>query len=79
MVGNQYNLLLVAFYLTYSLMSVPWTVIAKKFSPAVVMPILIAGWGILTLSSVASKSVTPGGEVYHYESAQPLSVYLETW
>ena len=55
MVGNQYSLILVVFYITYSLMSVPWTVTAKRFSPALVMPVLIAGWGICTLGSVAVK------------------------
>lgn len=53
MVGNQYSLLLVAFYITYSLMTIPWTIAAKKFSPAIIMPILIAGWGICTIASVA--------------------------
>ena len=52
MVGNQYSLILVAFYITYSIMTVPWTVAAKRFSPAIVMPILIAGWGICTICSV---------------------------
>ncbi|KAF4996945.1 hypothetical protein FDECE_12268 [Fusarium decemcellulare] len=55
MVGNQYSLLLVSFYITYSIMTIPWTVAAKHFSPAVVMPILIAGWGICTICSVAVK------------------------
>lgn len=58
MVGNQYNLLLVAFYITYSLMNIPWTITAKRFNPAVIMPILIAGWGTCTLASVASRYVT---------------------
>lgn len=57
LVGNQYSLLLVAFYLTYSLMNIPWTIAAKRYNPAVVMPILIAGWGICTLASVAVKYV----------------------
>ncbi|KAJ3539835.1 hypothetical protein NM208_g5323 [Fusarium decemcellulare] len=56
MVGNQYSLLLVSFYITYSIMTIPWTVAAKHFSPAVVMPVLIAGWGICTICSVAVKN-----------------------
>ncbi|KAM5343978.1 hypothetical protein ACJ41O_012515 [Fusarium nematophilum] len=56
MVGNQYSLLLVSFYITYSIMTIPWTIAAKHFSPAVVMPILIAGWGICTICSVAVKN-----------------------
>lgn len=55
MVNNQYSLVLVAFYITYTIMTIPWTVAAKRFSPAVVMPILIAGWGICTIGSVAVK------------------------
>ncbi|OAA63471.1 Major facilitator superfamily domain, general substrate transporter [Niveomyces insectorum RCEF 264] len=55
-VGNQYNLILVAFYVTYAVMTVPWTIAAKRFSPAVVMPILIAAWGLCTMCSVASKN-----------------------
>lgn len=55
MVGNQYSLVLVAFYITYSVMTIPWTIAAKRFSPAVVMPLLVAGWAICTMASVAVK------------------------
>ena len=55
LVGNQYSLLLVAFYITYSVMNIPWTIAAKRFNPANIMPILVACWGICTLASVAVK------------------------
>lgn len=57
LVGNQFSLLLVLFYVPYSVMNIPWTIAAKRFNPSIVMPILIALWGICTLASAATKYV----------------------
>ncbi|EMR65687.1 putative vitamin h protein [Eutypa lata UCREL1] len=55
LVGNQFSLLLVLFYVPYSVMNIPWTIAAKRFNPSIVMPILIALWGICTLASAATN------------------------
>ncbi|KAI1759520.1 MFS general substrate transporter [Hypoxylon sp. FL1150] len=57
LVGNQFNLLLILFYVPYSVMNLPWTIAAKRFNPAVVMPIIIALWGICTLGASATKEM----------------------
>ncbi|KAI1382925.1 MFS general substrate transporter [Hypoxylon trugodes] len=56
LVGNQFNLLLILFYVPYSVMNIPWTIAAKRFNPAVVMPIIIALWGICTLGAATTKN-----------------------
>ncbi|KAF8855913.1 MFS general substrate transporter [Acephala macrosclerotiorum] len=38
LVGNQFSLLLILFYIPYGLFNIPATMSAKKFNPAVVMP-----------------------------------------
>jgi hypothetical protein len=34
LVGNQYSLLLVLFYVPYALFSIPWTIAAKRLNPS---------------------------------------------
>ncbi|KAF7562324.1 hypothetical protein G7046_g1811 [Stylonectria norvegica] len=53
---NQYSLLLVLFYIPYGIFNVPWSILAKRFNPSVIIPISIAIWGGLTMATVASKS-----------------------
>ncbi|KAI6083002.1 MFS general substrate transporter [Hypoxylon rubiginosum] len=38
-------------------MNIPWTIAAKRFNPAVVMPAIIALWGICTLGASATKEM----------------------
>jgi sugar phosphate permease len=56
LVGNQYNLLLILFYIPYGLVNIPATLLAKRFNPAVVMPILMFLWGTLAMASAATKN-----------------------
>ena len=50
---NQYSLILILFYIPYGTLNIPATVLAKRFSPAVVIPILMFLWGIISLSAAA--------------------------
>ena len=56
LVGNQFNLILVLFYIPYAIFNIPWVIGAKRFNPAIVIPTAIAIWGICTLASVAARS-----------------------
>lgn len=56
LVGNQFNLLLVLFYVPYALFNIPWSILAKRYNSKVIIPCTIAIWGICTLASVATQS-----------------------
>ena len=56
LVGNQFNLLLVLFYVPYGLFNIPWSILAKRFNSKVIIPIAIAIWGTCTLASVATTN-----------------------
>ncbi|OQU97695.1 hypothetical protein CLAIMM_03587 isoform 2 [Cladophialophora immunda] len=53
---NQYSLVLTLFYIPYGLLNIPTTILAKRFSPAVVIPILMFGWGAVSIGAAASKN-----------------------
>lgn len=55
---NQYSLMLMMFYIPYGALSVLATVTAKRFSPGVVIPLMMAGWGVC---SVCQGAVTNYG------------------
>ncbi|PCG88203.1 Major facilitator superfamily domain, general substrate transporter [Penicillium occitanis (nom. inval.)] len=48
LVGNQYSLLLIVFYIPYSLFGIPATVLAKRYSSALVIPLLSAISGLIS-------------------------------
>ncbi|KAE8442752.1 hypothetical protein EG329_002892 [Mollisiaceae sp. DMI_Dod_QoI] len=50
---NQYSLILILFYIPYGTLNIPATVLAKRFSPAVVIPILMFGWGTIAAATTA--------------------------
>lgn len=54
--GNQYSLILILFYIPYGTLNIPATVLAKRFSPAVVIPILMFCWGAISLGASAVHS-----------------------
>jgi MFS family permease len=54
--GNQFSLLLILFYIPYGLLNIPATMAAKRFNPAVVMPIIMFLWGGLAMASAATKN-----------------------
>lgn len=55
LVGNQYSLLLVLFYIPYGTLNVPLTVAARRLSPAVVVPALMLAWGGVSAASAAAR------------------------
>ncbi|OAL23908.1 hypothetical protein AYO20_10820 [Fonsecaea nubica] len=54
--ANQYSLVLTLFYIPYGLLNIPTTILAKRFSPANVIPILMFGWGAVSLGAAAAKN-----------------------
>lgn len=54
--GNQFNLLLILFYVPYGLCDIPATILAKRFNPALVMPIIMFLWGGLAMASAAAHN-----------------------
>lgn len=53
---NQYSLILILFYIPYGTLNIPATVLAKRFSPAIVIPILMFLWGTISLGSAFVKN-----------------------
>ncbi|KAI1773189.1 MFS general substrate transporter [Hypoxylon cercidicola] len=56
LVGNQFSLLLILFYIPYAIMNVPFTLLSKRFNPAVVIPIIMTCWGIMAMCASATKN-----------------------
>lgn len=56
LIDNQYSLLLILFYIPYGTLNIPATILAKRFSPAVVIPILMFSWGAISLGASAVKN-----------------------
>ncbi|TVY59486.1 putative transporter [Lachnellula cervina] len=54
--GNQYSLLLILFYIPYGLFNIPATLTAKRFNPAVVMPVIMFLWGTFAMASAATTN-----------------------
>ncbi|KAL4876204.1 major facilitator superfamily domain-containing protein [Aspergillus karnatakaensis] len=53
LVGNQYSIVLILFYVPYSIFNIPATVLANRFNPAVVIPCIAIGWGSLAMITTA--------------------------
>jgi MFS family permease len=53
---TKYSLLLTLFYIPYGTLNIPATIIAKRYSPAVVIPCLMFGWGAVSLGASAVKN-----------------------
>ncbi|KAK6075179.1 vitamin H transporter protein [Seiridium cupressi] len=60
LVGNQYSLILILFYIPYGTLNIPLTIASRRFSPAVVIPVLMLIWGTI---SAASAAVTGFGGI----------------
>ncbi|KAI1373214.1 MFS general substrate transporter [Hypoxylon crocopeplum] len=56
LVGNQFSLLLVLFYVPYAIFNIPWSILAKKYNSARVIPFAILSWGACTMGSAAAKN-----------------------
>ncbi|GLB19588.1 hypothetical protein AtubIFM61612_009495 [Aspergillus tubingensis] len=53
LVGNQYNVILAVFNVTFCLFDLPSNLMLKKFSGKVMLPTMMIGWGSITLLQCA--------------------------
>lgn len=53
--GNQFSLLLILFYIPYGLMNIPFTLLAKRFNPSIVIPSIMIIWGSMAMCAAATK------------------------
>jgi MFS family permease len=56
LVGNQFSLLLILFYIPYALMNVPFTLLAKRFNPSIIIPTIMITWGAMAMAAAATKN-----------------------
>ncbi|KAI1383439.1 MFS general substrate transporter [Hypoxylon trugodes] len=56
LVGDQFSLLLVLFYVPYAIFNIPWSILAKKYNSARVIPFAILSWGACTMGAAAAKN-----------------------
>lgn len=56
LVGNQFSLLLILFYIPYALMNVPFTLLSKRFNPSIVIPSIMVMWGIMAMAAAGTKN-----------------------
>ncbi|KAE8313427.1 major facilitator superfamily domain-containing protein [Aspergillus transmontanensis] len=54
LVGNQYSIILAVFNVTFSLFDLPSNLLLKKFSGKAMLPIMMLGWGSVTLLQCAA-------------------------
>jgi MFS family permease len=55
-VANQYNILLSVFYVPYVLFAFPVAMIGKRLGAANVLPVLMFGFGVMSLLAAACNS-----------------------
>ena len=55
MTKNQYSLVLILFYIPYGTMNIPATVLAKRFNPTIVIPLLMFGWGVISMAAASVR------------------------
>jgi MFS family permease len=54
--GNQYNIALSLFFITYALFEAPSNMLLKKFKPSIWLPAIMVGWGIvMTLMGIVQN------------------------
>ncbi|KAK7226899.1 hypothetical protein V2G26_014902 [Clonostachys chloroleuca] len=56
LVGNEFSLLLILFYIPYALMNIPFTLLSKRFNPAIVIPSIMTFWGAMAMVAAATKN-----------------------
>ncbi|KNG89436.1 hypothetical protein ANOM_003142 [Aspergillus nomiae NRRL 13137] len=54
LVGNQYSIILAVFNVTFSLFDLPSNLLLKRFSGKTMLPIMMLGWGSVTLLQCAA-------------------------
>ncbi|EED24561.1 vitamin H transporter, putative [Talaromyces stipitatus ATCC 10500] len=56
LVNNEYSLVLILFYIPYGLCNIPAALLAKRFNPARVIPIMMGTWGSLSMITASTKN-----------------------
>jgi MFS family permease len=54
--GNQYNIILSVFYVPYVLFAPPLGMLGKKYGPSRVLPLMMFGFGSMTLLGACVKN-----------------------
>ena len=54
LVGNQYNVILAVFNVTFCLFDLPSNLMLKKFSGKVMLPLMMIGWWVTLLVSMSN-------------------------
>ena len=54
--ANEFSTLLIVFYIPYALFNIPWSLLAKKYNPSIVIPLAVCLWGAVTMIAVTSKN-----------------------
>lgn len=55
--NGQYSLVLTLFYIPYGTMNIPATILSKRYNPAVVIPMLMFGWGTISLAAASVNNL----------------------
>lgn len=55
-VGNEYSLLILLFYIPFGTLDLPLNILTKRFTAALVLPILMITWGSVSLLQCAAFS-----------------------
>lgn len=60
LVGNQYNVILAVFNVTFCLFDLPSNLMLKKFSGKVMLPTMMIGWWVTFLVYLIPLTTAPG-------------------
>ncbi|KAJ5981749.1 hypothetical protein N7499_009197 [Penicillium canescens] len=55
LVGNDYSLLILLFYIPFGIFNLPWNLLIKRFSGRITLSSMSIAWGILALCQCAAK------------------------
>lgn len=55
-VGNQYNVMLSAFFVPFCTMAIPGALMTKRFGPHRMLPLYMIGWGSMAMLNAACKN-----------------------
>lgn len=55
-VGQEYSLLVLLFYIPNGLCDLPLNLLTKRYSGKIMLPLLMTGWGALSVVQIACKN-----------------------
>ncbi|KAH8691990.1 putative vitamin H transporter [Talaromyces proteolyticus] len=59
LINNEFSLVLILFYIPYGICNIPAALLAKRFNPARVIPLMMGTWG--ALSTITASTTNFGG------------------